>query len=238
VTAGVSSERHSRRTLTKGARIIGQQTSFQYVRERLSQRRILWIGGSPCAGKSTLARHLAEQYGLAPYRCDEALDSHLGRITAAAHPTIHKLTNISWNELWTRPIEVQIREELAFYREDFPLIVEDLLSLPVTTPLIVEGTALLPELIAPLLAAPHQAVWLVPTATFQRDHYARRSWIEEILRQCADPAQAFDNWMRRDSGFADIVEAQAIEHALWVQRVDGTVNIEAMTALVAAQLGL
>ena len=201
-------------------------------------RYVFWIGGSPCAGKSTIAARLASAYGFALYRCDEALDAQLRRVSALSHPMMHKLTNSSWNDLWTRPVEVQIREELAFYREEFPLILDDLRAYPDETPLIVEGTALLPELVAPLLVAPQQVVWLVPTATFQREHYARRPWIHAILRQCDDPAQAFENWMRRDSGFADEVERQARERQLRALRIDGTLDIAAINMLIEDWLQL
>lgn len=236
--AGVSSGYGIDRKAMKGAWIIGRQPEPQAIRERLAGRPIIWIGGSPCAGKSTIAARLAAAHGCALYRCDEALDGHLRRVTPVGQPLMSGLASKSWNEIWMRPVEVQIREELAFYREEFPLILDDLLALPAATPLIIEGTAVLPELVAPLLPTPRSAVWLVPRADFQREHYARRPWIADILAQCDDPPLAFDNWMRRDSGFADIVEAQATERALWIRRIDGTVSIEAMTTLVATWLGL
>src|SRR3954451_22553031 len=111
----------------------------------LAARHILWIGGSPCAGKSTLSTYLAEKYGCAVYRCDEAYDAHLERSTPVAQPWISRLKAMSWNDVWMRPVETQIREEFAFYREEFPLILDDLRALPAGAPLIVEGTALLPE---------------------------------------------------------------------------------------------
>jgi len=203
-----------------------------------AQRRILWIGGSPCAGKSTLATRLADNHGCALYRCDEALDAHQRRMTPSAQPMMHRLTNTSWNDLWMRPIEAQIREELDFYREESPLILDDLLAFPADTPLIVEGTALLPELVAPLLTASQGAVWLVPSAAFQREHYARRPWIHDILRQCADPTRAFENWMRHDIGFADAVGCQARERQLRVIRVDGALGIEALAMIVGGWLQL
>jgi 2-phosphoglycerate kinase len=203
-----------------------------------SQRRIIWIGGSPCAGKSTLATRLAEEYGSGLYRCDEALEGHLRRITPTAYPLMHTLANSSWNDIWGRPVDTQIGEELAFYREEFPLILEDLRDLPAETPVIVEGTALLPELVAPLLTAPQQALWLVPSAAFQREHYARRPWIHDILRQCDDPAQAFENWMQRDIGFADTVERQARERQLRVLRIDGTMGVGALRATAKRWLQL
>lgn len=200
--------------------------------------QILWIGGSPCAGKSTLAITLAQRYGLTHYSCDDALLSHLRRSNPSTHPMLHKLSNSSWNELWTRPVERQIREELAFYREELPLILEDLRAFSPDTAVIAEGTALLPDLVAPLLHDRRRGVWLLPSVSFQREHYARRPWVGDILRQCADPERAFDHWMRRDSGFADTVEASAKARDLSVLRVDGTQSVEEMTAIATDVLCL
>ena len=193
---------------------------------------VLWVGGSPCAGKSTLAATLASRHRLARYHCDEALAAHVRRAAPHAYPMMHTLTNTPWNDLWMRPVDAQVREELAFYREEFPLVLDDLRGFPATSPVIAEGTALLPELVAPHLTDPHRAVWLVPNADFQRAHYARRPWIHDILRQCDDPARAFENWMRRDIGFADTVERQATERRLQVLRIDGALDVEALATTV------
>jgi len=200
--------------------------------------QIIWIGGSPCAGKSTLAATLARRYGLTHYSCDDALTAHLQRSDAATYPLLHQLAKRSWNEIWTRPVERQIREELAFYREEFPLILEDLAAFPPDTPIVAEGTALLPELVAPLLQGQRQALWIVPTASFQREHYERRPWINDILRQCADPGLAFDNWMRRDIGFADAVEESAGALGLPVIRVDGKEDADEVFTRVCGVLRL
>jgi hypothetical protein len=151
---------------------------------------------------------------------------------------LHQLAKSSWDELWTRPVERQIREEVAFYREEFPLILEDFAAFPPETPLVAEGTALLPELVAPLLQGQRRAIWLVPTPSFQREHYARRPWMDDILRQCADPALAFDNWMQRDIGFADAVEVSAQTLGLPVIRVNGREDTAAIFGQVCSILRL
>lgn len=199
--------------------------------------RVIWIGGSPCAGKTTLAAALAQRYGLTHFSCDDALQAHLQRSWPATHPLLHALSAQSWNALWSRPVGQQIAEEFAFYREEFPLILEDLRALP-GAGIIAEGTALLPELVAPLLTDRRRGIWMLPTVAFQREHYARRPWIADILRQCADPTQAFDNWMRRDSGFADLVERDAAARGLATLRIDGTQAISAIDAMVSALLDL
>lgn len=199
--------------------------------------QIRWIGGSPCAGKSSISEVLARLYSFQLYHCDAALERHQQAITAEAQPTMHRLIQMSWDALWTRPVARQVAEEQAFYAEEFPFILRDL-AVAAATPMIVEGTALLPELIAPLLDHPRQAIWLVPTPTFQVDHYRQRPWVAPLLEHCTDPVQAFSNWMARDVQFADMVEARCNQRGLRVLRIDGTQTITDLVDEVADWLQL
>src|SRR5437764_181403 len=119
---------------------------------------VYWIGGSPCAGKSSIADALVESYGYELYRCDEAYFKHTTKITPEQQPMFHRLIHLSSDDLWMRPIAQQIREEIILYHEEFPLILEDLLSRPRIKPILAEGAALLPECVHPLLLHPRQAL--------------------------------------------------------------------------------
>jgi replication-associated recombination protein RarA len=44
---------------------------------------VLWLGGSPCAGKTTIARMLAEKYGLRLYHFDRHEPDHIEQSRAA-----------------------------------------------------------------------------------------------------------------------------------------------------------
>lgn len=200
-------------------------------------RTAYWLGGSPCAGKSSVADRLAERYGLVVYRCDDAYFRHVQVCNPVDHPTLHAITGMSWDEIWMRPIDVQVAAEFEAYREEFTMILHDLRRLPQDRPILVEGCALLPELVVPL-AAPQQALWFVPAPAFQRHHYSQRGFIEEILSQCRDPQQAWDNWMGRDEQFGRQVAAAAKQHGYTVEWVDGSRSIEELTALAAAHFGL
>lgn len=195
--------------------------------------RVLWIGGSPCAGKSTITDILASRYGLRPYHCDEALDAHRLRVTADSQPTMDRIRHSSWNALWTRSIDVMLADEFGFFQEAFPLVIADLSGIPATETVVVEGSGLLPDLVSPYLSSLQSAIWLVPTPAFQRRQYARRPWVNDILQQCDDPRQAFDNWMTRDCCFADIIEESASRLNLRSERVDGSRSLEEIAALVA-----
>lgn len=193
---------------------------------------VYWVGGSPCSGKSSIVDSLAQRYGLRIYRCDDAFFEHEKIVTRDKQPVFYKLTHLSSDELWMRPVDLQIAEEIALYREGFPLILEDLLALPTTQPIIAEGAALLPEQVCQLLPDPRRAIWVVPTAEFQRHHYTRRDWAHNIVAACTDPEQAFQNWMQRDIGFATFIASQATKQGMQVLLVDGKRSLAENIAFV------
>ena len=79
---------------------------------------------------------------------------------------------------------------------------------------------------------------MVPTAQFQRKHYGQRPWVADVLRDCSDPEQAFDNWMRRDELFARWVRRSALFHGLQTIIVDGSYDINAHAQMAAQHFGL
>lgn len=190
------------------------------------------MGGSPCSGKSSIADALARQYGWRIYRCDDAFPQHMAISSPAGQPVLSSLRGMADDALWLRPVAEQLRTELEAYREEFAMIMQDLACLDRDRPILAEGAALLPECVTPLLDDPRQAVWVVPTAAFQREHYARRPWVNDVVKNCTDPRQAFDNWMERDIHFAHAVHAQAQERGLRVLVVDGGQTLAQNTALV------
>ncbi len=57
---------------------------------------VYWIGGSPAAGKSTIARRLAERYGLRLYVTDDVMREHAGRCTAVEAPFLERFRRWTW----------------------------------------------------------------------------------------------------------------------------------------------
>jgi hypothetical protein len=212
------------------------QVNYATVAQDLAH--VYWIGGSPCSGKSSIADALVETYSFELYRCDEAYFEHAKIVTPERQPTFHRLIHLSSEDLWMRPVAQQIIEEVALYREEFPLIVKDLLSRPRTRPILAEGAALLPECVQPLLLHPQQAIWIIPTREFQMHHYIRREWAKDVVKKCTNPEQAFLNWMQRDIGFAQKVRDEAARRALQVLIVDGQHSLLENRKLVEHQFGI
>ena len=199
---------------------------------------LYWIGGSPWSGKSSITDGLAAKHNLTVYRCDDAFYRHLELITADQQPVFSRLARSSCDELWMRPVPRQVDEEIELYHEEFPLILADLEARSVNWPVIAEGAALLPDLLGQLDVDCHRAIWIVPTAEFQRTHYSRREWRHDVLANCTDKEQAWQNWMERDAGFALAVAHRARALGYRVITVDGTDTVMDNTHAVEAWFSL
>jgi hypothetical protein len=106
---------------------------------------VLFIGGGPGAGKTSIARALAYRWDLQLYCIDLRTWEHHHRLGS---PAID----------WERSPEELVDEFVAASRRRWPLVLEDLAALPASPAVIVEGPFVLPE----LLPAGAQAVFLAP----------------------------------------------------------------------------
>jgi hypothetical protein len=199
---------------------------------------VFWLGGPPCAGKSSISEILAGRFKFDVYHVDEAFAAHVPRLDPALHPTLTRWCRPSWNECLMRPVESLVQDSIACCQEHFTLVLEDVLAMPADKPLLVEGAALLPRQVAGVLPERNRAVWVIPTPDFQRGHYSKRAWVGGILGQCDDPEAAFRNWLARDAGLARWVAAEASALGLGLLQTDGSRTMEETAAEVAAHFRL
>jgi 2-phosphoglycerate kinase len=194
---------------------------------------IFWLGGSACAGKTSVARLLAAEHGLTLYSCDDHFEEHRRRADPARHPHFHHLMDAPMEELWAQPAEVQAEDLLAFYADEWGMVVEDVAA--IDKPVLIEGVGLLPERIP----EPHRAVWLISTPSFRRRAYpARGTFVGDLLGRCPDPAAAFERWMERDDRIARHLDEEARRHEMEVLTVDGGRSLEETARIVAERLGI
>jgi hypothetical protein len=199
---------------------------------------IYWIGGSPCAGKSTIAQTLADRYNLHYYPCDFWFEAHQQRAQPEQQPILYRLAGLSCDQIWLPPVVEQVTRVQAIYTEEFAMILADLQALPRTSPILAEGAALLPACVWRQLTDRRRAIWITPTPAFQRRHYAQRPWIHDVVRTCSDPEQAFANWMARDEAYARWIEEQTTALGLSLVQVDGRQTIGDLIEYVADWFGL
>jgi 2-phosphoglycerate kinase len=165
-------------------------------------RHVRWIGGGSGAGKSTIARRLATDHGLRIYDTDAVMADHGTRISNEDAPYLTAFKAMDMNERWVNRDPVTMLETFHWYRgEGFDLIVEDLLELTGEAGVIAEGFRLLPHLVAPMLAAPENAVWLLPTPEFRAAAFRNRDPARDFTQRTGDPERAQSNRAERDRLF-------------------------------------
>jgi hypothetical protein len=195
---------------------------------------VVWIGGGSAAGKSTVARRLADEYGLQVYATDDAMSRHAAALSTDQAPYLARFAAMTMDERWLdRSPEVMLDTFHWFRGEGFDLIVEDLLRMPSTPPVVAEGFRLLPHLVRPLLTEVRQAVWLLPTPAFRRGAIESRGTTWDIASRTSEPARALDNLLARDQLFTERLGVEARRLGLHVVDVDVGMTQHALVTHVA-----
>jgi hypothetical protein len=206
------------------------------LKQRLTH--VLWIGGGTDAGKTSVTAALAARHGFQAYHYDRldtfAPGGHWARVDPARHPRMRAQMGRSREDAWVRTSPEQLTADwLASTPERFSLSLEDLVALPTTPRIVAEGYGFLPELVAPLLSSPEQAIWLVPTEEFKRASYARRDK-GASLADTSDPQRARANHVGRDLLIAEHVRRSAAALGLTTLVIDGRQPLDEVVAAVEA----
>lgn len=210
-------------------------------RERLAH--LLWIGGPPDCGKTSIADIIAARHGLQVYHFDRREGDHIRRADPVRQPAVTRLKTLVEtlderqlaHELWlARTPEAMAQFATASWSERVEFAIEDVLAMPGTPPIVAEGPGFFPARIAPLLTDPRRAVWLIPSEEFKRASAIRRE--KPGTRHLTnDPARAQENLIQRDLLMGEQMRREVEALGLTFHEVDGTRDLEEMAAIVGAQ---
>jgi GrpB-like predicted nucleotidyltransferase (UPF0157 family) len=187
-------------------------------------QHVYWIGGASAAGKSTIARRIADQHGLSIYATDEKMADHARRSSPDDCPALHLFMAMEMDDRWLNRSPKEMLETFHWFRgEGFNFIIEDLLTHE--KGVVVEGFRLLPHLLKPLLAVPSRAVWLLPADDFRQSVVESRggsAWA--FLANTSDPERALRNLLERDRMFTDVLREETARLGLAAIEVDSTMS--------------
>jgi hypothetical protein len=132
---------------------------------------LLWIGGPPAAGKTSVAQRIARRHGLRYYNADTRTWEHRDRALRSGNVAAQRWEAMSAEERWVGSSPAEMLE-MSLHRDRGRMVIDDLCALP-TAPLIVaDGSVLPPAVVSSGLAERSRAVWLMPTPDFQRARLA------------------------------------------------------------------
>jgi hypothetical protein len=130
---------------------------------------VLWVGGGQGSGKSSIAKALARRFDLQLYNVDHRTWVHEPRMATT------EFTLLSMDERWVdATAERMLKWFIDTSRHRFRLVLEDLRRLSDTPMVIVEGPQLFPTSVSAVLAAPDQALFLLPDAQEQSQRLLAR----------------------------------------------------------------
>lgn len=214
------------------------------LRARLAH--VLWVGGPPDCGKSTVADLLAERHGLQSYHMDAREPDHIRRSDPVLHPATHALRPhldrphdpALLDQTWVLRTPAQMAQSAAAsWTDRLPLIIEDLLALPRDRPIIAEGPGFFPEAVLPFLSDPRQALWMAPSEGFKRSSHERREKGAWRVRLVSDPERAERNHIERDLLFAEMYRRECAKLDLPLIEVDGTRSADEIASEVESHFG-
>jgi len=194
---------------------------------------VLWLGGGCGSGKTTTARRLAYRFDLRLYPVDAYVFAHEARATPDRHPAMSHAATLDFQARHVTPtVEQRVDSFLAYAKERFTLIVEDLAGLGDGALVLAEGPWLLPSLVEPIGASPATSVWLLPTPAFT----ARNLGIRDVpLPTGAQTEKERANQLRlaRDARLTVLMRDDASRLGLPVYEVDGSLSEDGTEDLVA-----
>jgi hypothetical protein len=196
---------------------------------------VLWIGGGPQAGKTTLSRLLAGKWDLRIYNLDwHAVREH----TERPRPQASAFAALTMDQRWAAPTVAELtRRSIAIWEENFEQVVKDLRATPPTRVVVAEGPGAFPWCVAPLLSSPRQALFLVPTRE-RRDLVSQRRWgpgQRERFPGIVDRERALAKVAERDAIIDARIVASCAELGLRCEVVDGSRDLDASLALLEEQ---
>ena len=172
-----------------------------------SPLRAILIGGTSHTGKSTLAGALAARLG-GTARSTDTLARHPGRPWATLPMTVPLHVVEHYGTLST---EEQMASVLAHYRRLATQIVDLVGAATAEAPLLLEGSALLPETVAPLIADDVVSVTLLaPSEVTTARIYAESRHAERDAEACRlidgflARAIAFEAWVGKEAQRYDL----------------------------------
>ena len=180
---------------------------------------MLWIGGPPASGKSSIGDCLARRHGLRRYSADTRTWVHRDRALAEGVAAALRFEALSPTERWEQSGDDLVG--MSLHTERGPMILDDVRALPPTPMILAEGTPLPASAVAAGDLPREHAVWLLPTAEFQ----------ERQLGERATP----DGQGRLYRRLREVIERDALAAGVAFEVVDGSRTLEEVTAAVEAR---
>jgi hypothetical protein len=178
---------------------------------------VLWIGGPPASGKTTIATRLARRHGVRLYSADTRTWAHRDRAIRAGDAAARKWEALTPVERWEQSTRAEMLE-MSLHGARGPMVLDDVRALPHSPLIIAEGSPLPAAAVSSGTIDRARAVWLLPTAEFQRARL--------------DAAGTTAGHARLYRDLRAVIEREAHDNNVTTLTVDGSMDVSEMTTAV------
>ena len=147
-----------------------------FLRSQL--RNVLWIGGAAYGGKTTITDLLAEKHGFIPYHPEDLSHEHKEAASPEDHPALCAPFH-GWEWFFNRPLEEYIKGIEDSGREQFEMVVLDLVRMAAESTVVADVYFLEPQL-AKELTHSNACVFLYADAETIRGGFFERDGKREL----------------------------------------------------------
>ena len=192
--------------------------------------RVVLIGGSSHAGKSTLAQSLASHLGWSDRSADKGLAPHPGRPWQAKPREVPKHVADHYLSL---SVDELITDVLRHYRDNVWPLIKDIVTSHATDlstdRLILEGSAILPELVVALTLDNTAAIWLTASnELFEQRIYSTSQYETKSSRE----KKMIDKFLERTWLYNDRMMATVKRLGLVSMDVENASSVNELTSTI------
>lgn len=201
-------------------------------------KNVIFICGTACGGKTTMAKLLAEKHHLYLYDMDKMYDRHKNIATPKYQPDMCYHMK-DFHEQWTRPTEEQARWNMSTLREQTEMVLVDLMALSR------DQTVVADVLYSPVYTKEildyRQIVFLTVDKSAIRNTYFNRPEKREFYDFVAQQelaSQYFETIFKGLERTNELEQAQMRQSGLLVYERKSADTRESVLALLEAHFGL
>jgi 2-phosphoglycerate kinase len=171
--------------------------------------KVILIGGAPLVGKTTVARKLAARLEYSCLSTDDLIQAVIALTTEQSHPHLHLLEHKDDRQYFiTHSVARLVADAQIRNQAVWPAVKKIIMNHGrYTTPIIVEGWALMPEKVAQLEMGQVASLWLVASPQVfeqrvrQESEFFRSTAMEEVfIRKFIDRSTICNDNLRKAAG--------------------------------------
>jgi hypothetical protein len=207
------------------------------------QKRLYWIVGGACSGKSTACQALSIAYGVPIYDMDAHIfDDYPQRCTAERHPSLRTWFTAPDPFAWMLGLAED--EFTAFNRssnaEYLDLIADDLRERARDETLLVDGGFTHPALLTQVVDEHHIVCLETTEAASIRawEESSDRQFMKEMVLRLPDPQESWRKFLRFDRLITGTILKECRENGIHTIKRDESGSVAALTAQIAGWFGI